>query len=65
MESKALTYGVQSFSFGRFEKLGFIKWDRQVERKRAFIKFEVTQLTTWPPKVLQALAMRVLRNPIF
>jgi hypothetical protein len=49
------------------EKSDFLKKSDflRVERKRAFIKFDVTQMTTWPPKVLQALAMRVLRNPIF
>jgi hypothetical protein len=51
------------------EKSDFLKKSDflRVERKKTFIKFEVevTQLTTWPQKVLQALAMRVLRNPIF
>ncbi|RKZ51197.1 MAG: hypothetical protein DRR08_29530, partial [Candidatus Parabeggiatoa sp. nov. 2] len=30
----------------------------RVERKRAVIKFEVTQMTTWPSKVLRALAIK-------
>ena len=30
----------------------------RVERKRAIIKFEITQMTTWPSKVLRPLSIK-------
>jgi hypothetical protein len=30
----------------------------RAERKRAIIKFEVSQITTWPSKILRALAIK-------